>query len=328
MMPDTLKFAVVREDPRVEEALVRRRKPEHILCVASGGDTALHLAYRYPEIDVTAFDINPAQLEHARQKSAAIADAEHARLNIDDASHNGLSQLGHFEALFRILRRAHIDLVGDQSDVEAFFSSKTSDDTRLHLLQDWTHSPYWPRIFDITFYHPLLNTMFGPEATQHAEAGSYPRYFRAVFEEGLTREDAATNPFLQHIFLGCYHRADAPDFLKSERLLDVDWIEGTLLDVPGRLDRFGLIHLSNIFDWSSDELVRAWSRRLSEECRPGATIVIRQLNNHRPLESFFEPDFTFDYELGDQLLRQDRSLFYNRILVGRRVDPSSETSAS
>lgn len=327
-MKQDVKFAVVREDPRIEEVLVRRRHPERVLCVASGGDTAIHLAFRFPEVHITAFDFNPAQIEHARRKAAAIADAEHDRLNIDDASEDGLSQLGSFEALFRILRRAHIDLVGEESELETFFSPMTSLEERAQLLESWTRSPYWPRLFEITFYHPLLNTMFGPEATQHAEAGSYPRYFQRVFEDGLAREDAATNPFLQHIFLGRYNSADAPDFLTSERALDVDWLEGTLLDVPDSLDRFGLIHLSNIFDWSSDDLVRAWSRRLREECRPGATIVIRQLNNHRALESFFEPDFTFDHDLGDALLRDDRSLFYNRILVGRRVDPSSETTAS
>ena len=318
-MTHDVKFAVVREDPRVEDALVEQVDAERALCVASGGDTALHLTFRHPELRVTAFDFNPAQLDHARRKADAIAEGGLARLNIGDASRDGLSQCGSFEALFRILRTAVTELVCEEAKLERFFEPDTDPSWRHEVLDRVTASAYWPRLFDTTFFHPLLDTMFGPEATQHAAPGSYPRYFQGVFEQGLADDDAHRNPFLQHILLGRYRPADAPDFLSCQRRLDVDWVHGTLLDVPGSLARFDLIHLSNIFDWSDDDVVESWSERLERECTEGTAIVIRQLNNERSLETFFEPAFAFDHALGDRLLAGDRSLFYNRILVGFRA---------
>ena len=52
---------------------------------------------------------------------------------------------------------------------------------------------------------------------------------------------------------------------------------------------------------------------------PGAAITIRQLNNQRPVERFLEPWFAFDEPFARGLLAADRSLFYERILVGFRT---------
>ena len=75
---------------------------------------------------------------------------------------------------------------------------------------------YWPVGFQLFFSDALLNTMFGPDATQHAVPGSYPGYFQGLIERGLLRDDARNNPFLQHIFLGHYMDREAcvPPFLK------------------------------------------------------------------------------------------------------------------
>ena len=88
-------------------------------------------------------------------------------------------------------------------------------------------------------------------------------------------------------------------------------------NVPSR-QRFGGISLSNVFDWSQDALVERWARRLAKETRPGAVVLIRQLNNRRPLQRFFEPAFRFDAALRRRLLADDRSFFYERILVAVR----------
>ena len=88
-------------------------------------------------------------------------------------------------------------------------------------------------------------------------------------------------------------------------------------DVEG-LSAFGIVSLSNVFDWSDDALTRAWADALRRGCAPGTWIIIRQLNNTRDLRPFFEPAFTFDDALGVDLLGRDRSLFYNRIEVAMR----------
>jgi S-adenosylmethionine-diacylglycerol 3-amino-3-carboxypropyl transferase len=279
MTSSRVKFAVVREDPEVEAELVRRTGARALLTVASGGCTALTLCKQFPDLEVTAFDLSPAQLEHVRRKVAAVCTGDEEELS-------RLNQCGEFEALFRGLRQLTEDLGG-------------------------RGTKYWPVAFDIFFSDSLLHAMFGKEATQHAESGSYPRYFQRAFERGLDREDAKTNPFLEHVFRGRASARPAYWGLTEPRL---ELVLGSLEAVPA-LERFQVYSLSNIFDWSGDALVRGWATLLREKAPRGAAVIVRQLNNRRDVRPFFEPEFVFDDALGRELLARDRSLFYERILV-------------
>lgn len=273
----SLKFAVVREDAELEAALVERTSAKRALVVASGGCSAFTLLHRFPKLEVTAFDRNPAQLAHVRAKHAAV-------MRGDRASLAALSDCGAFEALFRNLRG---------------------------LLEKGTA---WPAAFAQAFDARVLEATFGPDATQHAEPGSYPAYFQRAFEAARARPDAAHNPFLRHILEGRF-REEA--WMEDRALRLPALIEGTLADVPAP-DRFEVVSLSNVFDWSADAVVADWAARL-HACRPGTHVLIRQLNNQRPIAPFFSPAFRFDDALGAELLARDRSFFYERVLVGVRV---------
>lgn len=312
-----VKFAIVREDPRTELALVARYGAKRVLCAASGGCTALEIVCQHPDVEVVAYDFNPAQLAHVQAKAEAIARGDRAALNVGAPDAEGINDRGDFERVFRIWREAFHQLVAPPADVARFFAPETLAAEREALRRAWTGSPYWPALFGMAFHHPLLDVMFGPAATQHAEPGSYPRYFRAVFERGLARVDAASNPFLQHIFLGFFVEADAHPHLTSARALSVHLVPGGIPEIED-LSRYDLIHLSNIFDWSDDALVREWAQAIVGQARPGCVVTWRQLNNGRDLRAFFEPAFAFDAALGQALWEADRSLFYNRIDVGVR----------
>lgn len=317
LMPvSALMFAVVREDANVEAELVRRTAARELLVVASGGCTTLALLAAFPDVMVTAFDINPRQLEHVLDKQRAATRGELGRLNVDDARDDGLSQCGAFERLFRTLRRFLLEFVIPLEQLEQWFSAKTLVD-RAGLLTTWTQSKYWPLAFSLAFDAKLLDAMFGPDATQHAAPGSYAPYFQRAFERALAAPDAARNPFLQHVLLGRYLGQDAPAWMRSPPQRAPELIEGSLLDVPD-LDRFELISLSNIFDWSSDELVARWAHRLIEQTKPGTHVLMRQLNNHRDLQRFFAPAFRFDDALAEQLWLAERSCFYERLQIAVR----------
>jgi S-adenosylmethionine-diacylglycerol 3-amino-3-carboxypropyl transferase len=314
----TLKFAVVREDPELECELVRAGGRRAALVVASGGCTLLTLQARFAELHVAAFDRNPMQLEHVRKKGRAAARGEHAALNIDDPAPSGLNQCGEFEGLFRLLRGALCEFVATPDELSAYFDAGTPRDVRRAWALGCTESHYWPAAFATVFNDALLHAMFGPEATQHAPPGSYPRYFQQAFTRGLLRDDGPTNPFLQHVLLGAYRLADSPAYVRARRdARDIELIEGSLLDVPD-LGRFDLVSLSNVFDWSDDALAAAWGAALSSRARPGTAVLIRQLNNRRDVRRFFTPAFEFDDALGARFVERDRSLFYDRIEVGFR----------
>jgi S-adenosylmethionine-diacylglycerol 3-amino-3-carboxypropyl transferase len=313
----SLKFAIVREDPTPELELLERAPRAAALCVASGGCTLFELKRARPDARVVGFDFNPEQLAHVRRKAAAVARGDLAALNLGTSSPAGLNQRGEFEGLFRVLRQAIVDLVTTPDEVERFFAAGTTEAEREALRGAWFASPYWRVAFEVALYHPLLDVMFTEAATQHAEPGSYPRYFQGVFERGLRAPDAATNPFLHHVLLGRYVAGSEPGYMRAGEALEVELVQGSLPDVEG-LSGFGVVSLSNVFDWSDDALTKAWADALIEGCAPGTWIVIRQLNNTRDLRPFFEPAFRFDDALGADLLGRDRSLFYNRIEVAVR----------
>ncbi len=315
--PARLKFAVVREDASLELALIERTNARAVLTVASGGCNLLTLARRHPGIELVGFDFNPRQLAHVREKAEALGRRSLACFNVDGDDPAALNQRGEFEGLFRTLRRFIEEFVAPASELSAFFASDTASSRRRELCSRWFGSPYWPVAFELALAAPLLHAMFGPSATQHAEPGSYPGYFQRVFERGLQREDAPRNPFLQHVLLGRYLDADAPEYVRAAGPVSLTLIEGSLPDVPD-LGRFGVISLSNIFDWSEDALVAQWATLLSREARPGCAILLRQLNNRRDLRRFFTPAFAFDDAFGEALLARDRSLFYERIEVAFR----------
>lgn len=312
-----IKFAVVREDPDVEHALCLHTKAERALVVASGGCTALTLAHRIPGLGVTAFDFARGQLDHVERKQRAVASCDLGALNVGDDAAEGLNQCGEFESLFRTLRRFLEEMVAPPDELARYFDPGTSLADRAALVSSWRTNRYWPVAFSLATHDALLHAMFGPAATQHAAPGSYPGYFQRAFERGLARDDGASNPFLAHVLLGAYLPGREPDYVRAARLLPVELVEGQLPDVP-HLERFDVVSLSNVFDWSDDAVVRAWHAAL-EKLRPGTAVVIRQLNNQRDLARLL-PCLAFDARLGAELTASERSLFYERVSVAFRRD--------
>ena len=321
MRNNDVQFAVVREDPMVEAALVRLTQASNVLLIASGGCTALTLQALFPDLHITLVDFNPAQLERVREKMGALRHVDtatyHQRFNIETNDPKGLNQNGNFESLFRGLRGFIFDWVADESDIHALFEEK---DRLASVSEVLFSSKYWSVAFDLYFSDPLLNAMFGPDATQHAEAGSYPRYFQRLFEKGLTAAAAFDNYFLHHVFLGYYLQrpASLPYYLLQPPAdYRFQMVEGTLDQVPV-LQRFDLISLSNIMDWMPLAEITSLISHLQNEMKPGATVLYRQLNNYIDLSTYFGDSFKFDEALGVRFQKAERSLFYSSVHVGKR----------
>jgi S-adenosylmethionine-diacylglycerol 3-amino-3-carboxypropyl transferase len=308
-----IQFAIVREDPRVELAVLDRHPASSGLLIASGGCTAFTLAALRPELKLTLLDANAAQLELVARKAEALrahAPGTAGRLRAfgvgedDPASFSGC---GNFESLFRGLRGVLDEHVLPASERRRMIREGLP---RAPLIE----SRYWPVAFALFFSDAMLEAMFGPDATQHAPRGSYPGYFQRAIERGLSRPDAATNPWLHQVLLGCWLPEALPEYL--ERAGDVRYAElHADLQAAPSFAQFSFVSLSNLFDWMSTERVRAVAERLSAECRPGTTLIIRQLNNTTPVEQLLASAFRHDLALSAEALATDRSLFYGRVLV-------------
>ena len=164
-------FAITREDYLPEAALIQQVQAKRILCICSGGCTPLNLKTMFPSLHVTAFDINPVQLEHTRKKQQAIARGDFVALHT-------LNHLGYFERLFRVLRHAFIEFLTSESELESYFQGKLSMTERKAMLLRWEREPYFMAPFHIAFNDPFLHIMFTEKATQHAGSGSYAAYFQ------------------------------------------------------------------------------------------------------------------------------------------------------
>ena len=321
MRDNKVQFAVVREDPMVEAELVRLTKASNALLIASGGCTALTLQALFSDLHITLVDFNPAQLERVREKMSTLRDVNtatrHRRFNIGTSDPKGLNQSGNFESLFRGLREFIFDFVVDEAEIRRLFE----EEGRLADVSEILFSnKYWSVAFDLYFSDSLLNAMFGPDATQHAETGSYPRYFQTLFEKGLTSAAAFDNYFLHHVFLGYYLQrpASLPYYLLAP---PVDYcfqmVDGTLDQVP-KLQHFDIVSLSNIMDWMPLAEITALINYLQNEMKSGASVLYRQLNNYTDLSTYFGDAFEFDAALGIQFQESERSLFYSSVHVGKR----------
>ena len=322
-----LQFAVVREDPSVEAHLVASHLAEgthvaRVLLVASGGCTAFALACQFPRLEIALVDRNPAQLAHVIARAGALSVQDRgaclARFNVGTAARRGLSQCGNFERLFDALRGFLHALVVSPEEIAAWFDGEGPGPEAAFA------SPYWSLAFETHFSDSVLNAMFGREATQHAAPGSYATYFRTRLEAALLAEDARSNYFLHHIFEGAYRSAHLPPYLREGGLqgqphATFEAVEGSIQDVPA-LDRFDLIHLSNIFDWMHDAEAEALRQHLIRRVRPGARIVWRQLNNQRDRVRWLAPAFFSDPALDALLTARERSAFYSAVHAARRQE--------
>lgn len=308
-----LNFAIVLEDPNVELAIMAHfdRPIRHALVVCSGGCTALTLKHHHPHMQVTAFDVNASQLTHTQQKLDAIAAGQTQQLGVGVPGQ--LHQTGRCEGLFaryRQLLRTHI-----QTDWETFFDPQTDPRTRSKCLTTWTAHPMWLPIHLDVYNETRFADTFGAQSTQHTEPGSYPYYVCERITRALAKEDAHRNPFLQHILLGYY--LDAPPVLSSQTHLPIGLLHGALHEISS-LAPYDFIGLSNIFDWTPDTTIQQSLQHLARRTKPGTIIVLRQLNHMRDLTPWFGPYYTFYPKLAQALLNQDRSLFYNRLIIAQR----------
>lgn len=316
-MDNPIQFAVVREDPLIEKELVEQYKPKNALLIGGGGCTAYTLATLFPELKLTLVDPNPAQLQLIERKAQALQrlGMDPSIVNIGSETPQGLNACGNFETLFRCMRDLWRALILRGEELEHMFDSEKRLMAATETLL--THR-YWPVSFDLFFSDEMLTTMFGAQAVQHAPKGSYPNYFRGMIEKGLKSPGALENPFLHHAMLGHYleTKRDAwPLYLqRPPREFQAEMLNCAIEDVPS-FASYDFVNLSNIFDWSSQDVVKKLAARLDAELPTGAVVMWRQLNNDVAFEKHFKV-VKFDEARGQELLEKDRSLFSTGLKLG------------
>ena len=121
MIDSKVQFAVVREDPDIETELLKRHpNPKRAFLIASGGCTALTLQARFPDLELTLLDPNPAQIDLIKQKLEILTKLDATRraqaFGVGVESREALTGCGNFESLFSCFRHFLRQFVLDQDE--------------------------------------------------------------------------------------------------------------------------------------------------------------------------------------------------------------------
>jgi len=182
-------------------------------------------------------------------------------------------------------------------------------------------------LFRIAF-HPWIykNRGIDPAGLTHSGVRNIGEFFFQRFRNFCCNTLARENYYLQYTFFNrILFREALPEFLQPpyhesfvKNSCNIEYAEIPVEKIleacePGR---FNKIHISNIGDWMSEELMADLFRQLRDRTLPGARIVMRYIHlNHKIPASVTE--LIPDYDLGDRIVLNDRYPFYSIVPIIR-----------
>jgi S-adenosylmethionine-diacylglycerol 3-amino-3-carboxypropyl transferase len=342
-------FAQVREDPRLDLAVLRRlRAPADVVMIASGGDTLACIA-REPLRSLTAVDVNAAQLALCRLKlhlAGTVSPAESQAL----LGHERMDPVERRRRLEDLLR--HLELPGDIFGREDMVATLGPDHVgryerlfarlRAELAPDrnyvleMLHSAEIRRppsagapgalesalgaALERVMALPNLVALFGAEATQNPRQ-AFHHHFMGRLQQGMAAHPPASNPFLWQMLEGTFAPGVCYDWLQSDApaAVPVRYVLGRMSEVLATMpaESADFVHLSNILDWLGERDATECLRRAARLLRPGGAVLLRQLNSTLSIPEL-PSGLAWDGKSGAELCAQDRSFFYHAIHVGYR----------
>src|SRR5918994_5999157 len=245
--PPELLFGRMYEDSAVE---LRAFQPGgRVFCIASAGCTAFDLAARGD--DVTAVDVNPAQVEYVRAR----ARGEPLKKGKVD---RGLDRM----------RRLTPALGWSRDALERFCG----------LAEPEAQLDFWRRRLDTRRLRIALAAVFSPRRLRSVYAAPFvavlperfDRVLRLRFERGFVRHPNASNPHAAALLLG-RPRPTTPAAITLATADAAEFLERC------RRSSFDAFSLSNILDGADDRFAKRLFAAVRRAAAPGAVIVLRSL---------------------------------------------------
>jgi S-adenosylmethionine:diacylglycerol 3-amino-3-carboxypropyl transferase len=271
-------FARMFEDWDIEASVFPDRSK--VFCIASAGCTALGLASLGH--DVTAVDINPAQVAVVRERlTGADVPAGSVDRMLARARRIGAA-VGWTDATLS----AFLSLT-DTTEQQSFWRSRL-DTRRL-------------RIALAALLSPLTLHLLYPAPLAAAVPRGFATILRQRFDRGFSTHPNRTNPYARWLLLG--DRTSAPAPAGAVTVLQADAAE-YLEACPAQ--SFGAFTLSNITDAASAPYLARLDAAVEHAGQPGAVVVLR---------SFAEPQTPEE----DAWAGRDRALLWGRIHIAGRL---------
>jgi S-adenosylmethionine:diacylglycerol 3-amino-3-carboxypropyl transferase len=279
-------FGQMHEDPEVErEAFAGMGR---VFCIASGGNTAMHLA---KEHEVVACDLNPVQLQYAQ-----------ARAN------GAMPRRGDAERAMEMARQL-APLVGWRRGLVEQFLAMTDVEEQATFWRVHLETTLFKACFSLLLSHAAMRLIYAKEFLKCLPP-HFGEVMRARLARGFATHPNATNPYARSLLRG--EMMDLPR-VPNARIRFVLGDAASYLEsrAAGSLDGFAL---SNILDGAD----RLYARRLAQAVRNAASenakVVIR---------SFREPG----PDLKTNLAHRDRSLLWGVVDVRPAKEFTGECGA-
>jgi S-adenosylmethionine-diacylglycerol 3-amino-3-carboxypropyl transferase len=347
---DRLYFAQVREDPQLELAVFKGRWDGPIAVVSSAGCTALSLLAEGAD-EVIGVDLNRTQHHLVELKAAAVdrlspdealallggapqaagqrlyayrrvrgALTPAARRYWDArprAVARGVLHVGVTERLMRLIAGCVRWLVHPGGRVDRLLALDSLDAQREFYRQEWDNRR-WRLLFRLLCNRLVLRRTYHPAFFAHVADPTYAAHFRRVAEHTLTALPVSDNYFLRLMLTGSYPDGRPPPYLDGGVALDrLTLVDGSFTDYlrtrpDGSLAGFAL---SNICEWLTAEQIDELFAEIVRTARPGARLVFRNFVGWTEVPPRWRDVVREDRVLGEDLIRQDRSLCQRRFAV-------------
>jgi S-adenosylmethionine-diacylglycerol 3-amino-3-carboxypropyl transferase len=166
-----------------------------------------------------------------------------------------------------------------------------------------------------------LIALYGEGATQNPAMPFWEHFFLQTIN-ALTCPLAKNNPFLSQLLLGQftqqpYEWLTKPKQTISKKLTFLNHTLSETLDMAN--DSFDFIHLSNALDWLNPQEAKSMLRSVANKLNPGGMLILRQLNSTLDIPALGSHQIKWHVQDGADYLHQDRSFFYKRLLVGKKL---------
>jgi S-adenosylmethionine:diacylglycerol 3-amino-3-carboxypropyl transferase len=276
-----LMFGRMFEDWDIEANVFPHRSK--VFCIASAGCTALGLASLGH--DVTAVDINPAQVALVRARLAGAG-----------------APAGSVDRMLARARRLGGAVGWTESALRSFLSLKDTEEQQS----------FWRARLDTRRLRLVLSALLSP-LTLHLLypaplAAAVPRGFanilRRRLDRGFSTHPNCTNPYARWLLLGEQPPAAIPLPSWSVTVVQADAVD-YLEACPAHT--FSAFSLSNILDAASAPYVARLEAAVQHAAKPGAVVILR---------SFAEPENPED----DMWARRDRALLWGRVRVASALE--------
>ena len=253
--PPQLLFGRMHEDWQVEATAFR--PGSRVFCIASSGCTALALAAR--GFQVTAVDVNPAQIEYARARAAGAPP----RPGLVDG------RLAQGRRLLPWLGMKERDL-GDF----------------LRLAEPAGQTAFWRERLETRRLRAFLRCVLHPALLRLTHNDRFVGWEPERFDRSILRRLERTwathpnreNPYAWHLLLGV-----DPDPVDEKEVSGIDFACADAVEYlengpPGRFDGFSL---SNVMDAAPEAYRERFLAAIRHAAAPGAVLVLRSFGEPR-----------------------------------------------